>query len=44
MRIILIEDDPDIASFIVKGLNQEGFQVIRTENGISGLKLLPGGM
>lgn len=37
MRILLIEDDQDIASFIIKGLNQEGFQVIPEMDGISGL-------
>ncbi len=40
MRILLIEDDPDIASFIVKGLTQEGFQVVHKEDGISGLDVL----
>lgn len=36
MKILLIEDDINIASFIIKGLRQEGFQVIHKEDGISG--------
>lgn len=40
MRILVIEDDPDIASFIIKGLQQEGFQAVHTDNGISGLDML----
>ena len=27
MRILVVEDDPKIASFIVKGLKQNGFAV-----------------
>lgn len=37
MRILLIEDDIDIASFIIKGLNQEGFKVIHKTDGLSGV-------
>ena len=40
MKILLLEDDPDIASFIIKGLRQEGFQVVHTENGENGLDIL----
>lgn len=40
MRILLIEDDPDIALFIVKGFQQEGFQVTHMDNGVSGLNIL----
>ncbi len=40
MRILVIEDDPDIAAFIEKGLGQEGFQVFIENNGISGLNSL----
>jgi len=40
MRILVIEDDPDIASFIIKGLQQEGFQAVHKANGISGLDML----
>ena len=37
MRILLIEDDPGIASFIVKGLKQAGFVVEHAAEGRSGL-------
>lgn len=40
MRILLIEDDPDIAGFILKGLHQEGYQVAHESNGLSGLNIL----
>ena len=40
MRILLIEDDSDIASFIIKGLNQEQYQVIHKKDGISGLDMI----
>lgn len=39
MRILVIEDDKKIASFIVKGLRQAGFAVDHTENGEDGLDL-----
>jgi two-component system OmpR family response regulator len=40
MRLLLVEDDPGIASFIVKGLEQTGFVVERTADGRSGLHWL----
>jgi two-component system OmpR family response regulator len=39
MRILLVEDDPKIASFIVKGLKAEGFAVDHAEDGERGLDL-----
>jgi DNA-binding response OmpR family regulator len=39
MRVLLVEDDGKIASFIVKGLQQAGFAVDRAETGTDGLHL-----
>jgi two-component system, OmpR family, response regulator len=39
MRILLVEDDPKIASFILKGLKAEGFAVDRAADGEEGLDL-----
>jgi two-component system OmpR family response regulator len=39
MRILLIEDDPKIASFILKGLKAEGFAVDHAADGEQGLDL-----
>ena len=39
MRILLVEDDPKIASFILKGLKAEGFAVDHAEDGEQGLDL-----
>jgi two-component system, OmpR family, response regulator len=39
MRILVIEDDQKIASFIVTGLKQEGFAVDHASNGEDGLHL-----
>jgi two-component system OmpR family response regulator len=39
MRILLVEDDLKIASFILKGLKAEGFAVDHTPNGEDGLHL-----
>lgn len=39
MRILVIEDDAKIASFIVKGLKQAGFAVDHANNGADGLHL-----
>jgi len=39
MRILVIEDDDRIASFIVKGLQQTGMAVDRAANGEDGLQL-----
>ena len=39
MRILVVEDDEKIASFIVKGLKQAGFAVDRANDGEDGLDL-----
>jgi len=39
MRILLIEDDLNIASFITKGLKQEGYSIVHESYGISGYDL-----
>jgi two-component system, OmpR family, response regulator len=39
MRILLVEDDPKIASFIVKGLKAEGYAVDHAADGEQGLDL-----
>jgi two-component system OmpR family response regulator len=39
MRILLVEDDPKIASFILKGLKAEGFAVDHAVDGEQGLDL-----
>lgn len=39
MRVLLVEDDSKTASFIVKGLQQEGFAVDRAADGEEGLYL-----
>jgi two-component system OmpR family response regulator len=39
MRILVVEDDRKIASFIVQGLQQAGFAVDHAENGEDGLDL-----
>jgi two-component system OmpR family response regulator len=39
MRILLIEDDEDIASFVTKGLRESGFAVDHADNGENGLHL-----
>jgi two-component system, OmpR family, response regulator len=39
MRILVVEDDEKIASFIVKGLKQVGFAVDHADNGEDGLHL-----
>ncbi len=39
MRVLLVEDDKKIASFIVKGLKQEGFSVDHAGDGEDGLHL-----
>jgi two-component system OmpR family response regulator len=42
MRILLVEDDPKIASFILKGLKAEGFAVDHAADGEQGLDLALG--
>jgi two-component system OmpR family response regulator len=39
LRVLLVEDDKKIASFIIKGLKQEGFAVNHVTNGEDGLHL-----
>jgi DNA-binding response OmpR family regulator len=39
MRILLVEDDQKIASFIIQGLKAEGFAVDHEGNGEEGLHL-----
>ncbi len=39
MRLLLIEDDPKIASFIEKGLEQAGFAVDHAADGVDGLHM-----
>ncbi len=39
MRLLLIEDDQKIASFIIKGFKAEGFAVDHAEEGVRGLDL-----
>ncbi len=39
MRVLVVEDDRKIASFIVKGLEQAGFAVDHSDNGEDGLHL-----
>ena len=40
MRVLIIEDDPKLASFIVKGLKQEGFAADHADNGQDGLHMI----
>ena len=39
MRVLLVEDDQKIASFIIKGLKAEGFAVDHAPDGEQGLHL-----
>lgn len=39
MRILVVEDDPKITSFLVKGLKQSGFAVDHAYDGDSGLEM-----
>lgn len=43
MHILVIEDEPEIADFIVRGLREEGMTVEATENGLDGLYRLRAG-
>jgi DNA-binding response OmpR family regulator len=40
MKVLLVEDDPRISSFVAKGLEEEGFSVAHTSEGETGLHLL----
>ncbi|MRR36439.1 response regulator transcription factor, partial [bacterium] len=39
MRLLVVEDDPIISSFVVKGLREAGFAVDTADNGEDGLHL-----
>ena len=39
MRVLVVEDDRKIASFVVKGLKEAGFAVDRADNGEDGLQM-----
>lgn len=39
MKVLIVEDDPKIASFVEKGLEEAGFVVDRTEDGEQALQL-----
>jgi len=39
VRILIVEDDKKIASFLIRGLKQAGFAVDHASNGIDGLEL-----
>ena len=39
MRVLVVEDDPKIASFVVKGLKQSGYAVDHAADGEAGLNL-----
>lgn len=39
MRVLVVEDDPSIASFVAGGLRQEGYAVDVADNGVDGLEL-----
>jgi len=39
MRILIVEDDPKIASFLAKGLKESGFSIDLATNGTDGLHL-----
>ena len=42
MRLLLVEDDTTIASFVTKGFREAGFSVVGAEDGPSGLELALG--
>lgn len=39
MKILLIEDDIKISSFVIKGLKDSGYIVVHTDNGTNGLSM-----
>ena len=43
LRILVIEDEPAIADFLVRGLREEGFTVVHAADGESGLYALSAG-
>jgi two-component system OmpR family response regulator len=42
LRILVVEDDKKIASFLIRGLKQAGFAVDHASNGVAGLELALG--
>lgn len=42
MRVLVVEDDPSIATFVAGGLRQEGYAVDIADNGVDGLELARG--
>jgi DNA-binding response OmpR family regulator len=42
-RILVVEDDPGIADFLVRGLSEEGYQVEHAMDGLTGRILFEGG-
>lgn len=42
-RILVVEDDPGIADFLVRGLSEEGYQVEHAKDGLMGRVLFEGG-
>jgi len=44
MHILVIEDEPAIADFVVRGLREEGFTVAHAANGEAGLRALSTGV
>jgi DNA-binding response OmpR family regulator len=42
-RILVVEDDPGIADFLVRGLSEEGYQVEHAKDGLTGRILFEGG-
>ena len=36
MKILLVEDEPNVAAFVKKGLQEEGFEVDLVADGIKG--------
>jgi two-component system, OmpR family, copper resistance phosphate regulon response regulator CusR len=43
IRVLLVEDEPAIADFVVRGLREEGFVVDHAADGLAGLRALRGG-
>ncbi len=39
MRILLIEDDVDVARLVVQGMSEAGHQVVHADNGADGTKI-----
>jgi DNA-binding response OmpR family regulator len=39
MRVLIVEDDVRIATFLKLGLEEEGYQVVTAQDGVSGLEL-----